>query len=334
MILTLLLALAFRPVADAATLQLHTASAGAIGQSRLAPGLFTFRIGQWNNLHHFLYVLGRAKNGVPDMRREAVAAAPGDIAGLTARPDAERGAWDDAIRFYAAGLSTKDAVFDAEMVKVTQILTAVPDASDLSGLGLDPQLVAVLRRVAPVYRAVWWPRHERANHARRDELQALVEKHGAPLVKRLTSVLGTEWPAQPRTIDLAAYSNWAGAYSTDGGLIVMSSISESNVGLWGLESLLHEAAHQWDEQLERRLSAAAAKTGKPLPPQLSHAIIFHTCGELMREVFPDHIPSAEKVGIWNRGLGAFKPRLDQHWRPYLKGAGTFEEAAAKLVEAR
>jgi hypothetical protein len=300
----------------------------------LAPGLFSFRIGMWNNLHHFLYVLGRAKNGVPDMRREAVAGAPGDVEGLSARPDAERATWDDAVRFYAAGLSTKDAVFDADMVKATQILTAAPDASNLSGLGLDPQLVAALNRAAPVYRAVWWPRHGRANRERRDELMALAEKHAAPLVQRLTAVLGTEWPSQPRTIDLAAFVNWAGAYSTDGGLIVVSSTSESNMGLWGLETLLHEASHQWDAQVQRRLSAVAAKTGRRVPPQLSHAMIFHTCGELMRQRFPDHVPQAVKVGIWDRGMGRFKAPLDEHWLPYLRGVGTFEAAAAQLMDAR
>lgn len=316
MILALMLALAAPPDA---------------GVANQAPAQFSFRIGMWNNLHQFLYVLGRARNGAPDMRREAVAGAPKDVEGLSARPDSERDAWEDAIRFYAAGLSRKDAVFDADMVKVTQVLTAAPDTSTLAGLGLDPELVALLNRAAPVYRTVWWPRHGRANRERRDELIALAEKHGAPLVKRLTAVLGTEWPAQPRMIDLAAYANWSGAYSTDGGLIVISSTSESNMGLWGLESLLHEAAHQWDEQVQRRLSAVAAKTGKPLPPQLSHAMIFHTCGELMREVFPDHVPSAEKVGIWNRGMGRFKAPLDRHWRPYLRGTSTFDEAIAAIL---
>jgi hypothetical protein len=42
-----------------------------------------------------------------------------------------------------------------------------------------------------------------------------------------------------------------------------------------------------------------------------------------------------KNGLWNqRGLGAFKSLLDQYWRPYIRGSGTFEEAAAKLVELR
>jgi len=44
---------------------------------------------------------------------------------------------------------------------------------------------------------------------------------------------------------------------------------------------------------------------------------------------------AEKNGIWMRDANPrLKPLLDRHWQPYLRGAGTFEEAAAKLVDGR
>lgn len=40
--------------------------------------------GFWLNLHHYLYVLGRAEAKIADSKRDAVAAAPGDSAeGLT-----------------------------------------------------------------------------------------------------------------------------------------------------------------------------------------------------------------------------------------------------------
>jgi hypothetical protein len=299
------------------------------------PGFFTFRSGFWNNLHHFLYVLGRARNNSPDRQRAAVVKAPADVDGLSARSEDERAAWDEVVHYYAGGLSTKDAVFDADLVAITRKLAEAPDSSDLSGLGLAPELTATLELVAPVYRAVWWPRHSRANEARRDELQALLDTHGAALVKRLTTVYRTEWPAQPRIIDLSAYSNWAGAYSTDGGLIVVSSTDEGTRGSFGLETLLHESSHQWDDVIEQRLSAMAAKQRKPVPANLSHALIFYTSGELVAEAVPGHIPYAVKFGLWNRGaLLDFKPLLDQYWRPYIRGTGSFEEAAAKLVEAR
>jgi hypothetical protein len=312
-------------------LSASAASAGPVRDVR-APELFTFRISFWNNLHHFLYVLGRARNGEPDARRRAVANAPADVEGLSARSDGERASWDDAIRFYAAGLSKKDAVFDKDLVRVTQVLASSGEASDPSGLGLDRELVAALRKVAPIYRAVWWPRHQRADVARRDELQSLVEQHGDALVKRLTKVYGTQWPSQPRTIDLAAYTNWAGAYSTDGGLIVVASTDVDQSGSLGLETLLHESSHQWDEEIARRLSTIGARVGKPVPDDLSHALIFYTSGEIVGEAFRDYVPYAVKNGLWNHsGLRPLKPLLDRYWRAYIHGTGTFDEAIAAVL---
>lgn len=304
---------------------------GQAGEAKL----FAFRSGFWVNLHHFLYVLGRARIGTPDSRRAAVVKAPADLEGLSARPEDERTLWDEVVHFYAGGLSTKDAIFDADLVETTRKLAGASDTADVTALGLDRQLAATLRLAAPVYRAVWWPRHQRANASRIEQLQELIDRHGAGAVKRLTTLYGTEWPAAPRVIDIAAYSNWAGAYSTDGGLILVSSTDEATAGSLGLETLLHESSHQWDAEIERRLSATAARQGTSLPSLLSHALIFYTSGELVAEAIPGHVPYAVKFGLWNRqGLGAFKPLLDRYWQPYIRGVGTFEEAAGKLVEAR
>jgi hypothetical protein len=300
----------------------------ALAQS---PPLFEFRAGFWGNLHHFLYVLGRAQNRAPDRARQAVAGAPLDLEGLAARSDAEQALWKDAVSFYAAGLSKKDAVFDDELVRVTRALVAAPDTSDLSGLGLDAALVSTLTRVAPVYRAVWWPRHIRANAARQADLQAFIDKYAARAVTRLTALYSTRWPAQPRTIDLCAYTNWAGAYSTDGGLIAIASTDSDLSGSEGLETLLHEASHQWDEEIDRRLSAIAAKAGRPVPRLLSHAMIFYTSGDIVAEIVPGHEPYATKFGVWNRGMSDLRPLLDKYWRPYLRGTSTFEDAIARIV---
>jgi hypothetical protein len=299
-----------------------------------ATPLFRFRIGFWNNLHDFLYVLGRDRNRAPDRQRTAVAGAPADVDGLSMRPEAERAAWDEAVAFYAGGLSKKDAVFDGDLVAVTRALAAAPDGSDLTGLGLDDSLVAALRRAAPIYRAVWWARHSRADEIRRDELQALVAKYGDALVRRLTAVYGTKWPVRPRTIDVAAYTNWAGAYSTDGGLIEFASTDPSIGGVDGLETLLHEASHQWDPEIEKRLVAIAAAQRKSVSPALSHALIFYTSGAIVKEAIPDHVPYADRNGIWQRGGNpAIKPLLDRYWQPYLRGQGTFDEAIAGIVAA-
>ncbi len=307
-------------------------SAPAYAQS---PTLFQFRSGFWGNLHHFLYVLGRAQNGAADRTRSAVVKAPLDVQGFESQGEPAQTAWKDAVSFYAAGPSKQDAVFDEPLIRVTRALVGAADDSDLSELNLDAQLVAALRRAAPVYRSVWWPRHREANRARQAELERLLHTYGANAVARLTALYATEWPKTPRIIDLCAYTNWAGAYSTDGGLIAIATTDADLSGSEGLETLLHEASHQWDEQIQQRLSAIAAKAGRPVPRLLSHAMIFYTSGAIVAELVPGHVPYAIKFNVWNRGMSELKPLLDKYWQPYINGAVTFDSAiAAILAEAR
>ena len=304
----------------------------AASAERTANSPLVFRIGFWNNLHHFLYVLGRAQNSAPDARRDAVVNAPAELDALAGRSDAERTAWQAAVDFYAAGPSKQDAVFDKALIRDTQALTSAADSSDLSRLGLDPDLVEALRRAAPVYRAVWWNAHRHADEARRDDLQISVERYGPALVNRLTAVYHAQWPSQPRVINLAAYTNWAGAYSTDGGLIEFSSTDPAIAGALGLEILFHESSHQWDEEMAQRLSAVAQSHGRHVPDGLSHAIVFYTSGALVKEVISDHVPYAEKFGIWRHGsMHGMKAALDEYWLPYLRGQGTVDEALAKVI---
>ena len=69
--------------------------------------------------------------------------------------------------------------------------------------------------------------------------------------------------------------------------------------------------HDASERVGHDDIAIAATSGKRLPPQLSHALIFYTTGEIVKEAFPGHIPLGEKAGVWNRGLAPFKPVLER-----------------------
>src|SRR5438034_5469157 len=88
-------------------------------QSR--PGLFTFTTNDfWLNLHHYLYVLGRAHNGAPDAAQPAVASAPDDEKqGLALLTDEERQTWVRAVDSYARGLSKQTSFFQAPLATMT-----------------------------------------------------------------------------------------------------------------------------------------------------------------------------------------------------------------------
>jgi hypothetical protein len=81
--------------------------------ARSAP-IFNFHDDEfWLNLHHFLYVLGRAENKTRDSSRAAVSGAPADQQqGMARLTTQEQAVWKEAVLNYAAGPAKKDLVFD------------------------------------------------------------------------------------------------------------------------------------------------------------------------------------------------------------------------------
>ena len=296
--------------------------------------LFVFDRPFWLNLHHFLYVLGRAELRTPDSKRRAVAGAPADMADrLAALDEGEQRVWREAVSFYVRSLSPKDVLFDGEMVAIGRVLVAAGDRPALDSIGLDAKVVDTLRRAAPLYRKAWWPRHEQDNGAFVDRLQASIAEHGEAVRAFITRAYGQKWPQAGFPIRISAYANWAGAFSTSAGLIVMSSRDPGAEGLKALESVFHEAMHQWDDAMDALLIAQARRQGVTVPDNLGHAMIFFTAGQAVRSVSPGHVPYADAEGVWARGMSTLKPALEAAWRPYLAGQGTRDEAMAALLKA-
>jgi hypothetical protein len=133
-------------------------------------------------------------------------------------------------------------------------------------------------------------------------------------------------------VNVSGYSNWSGAYSTSVNLLVVSSLAPGNAGVHGFEITFHEAMHQWDEEIDARLMTLAKANQLKFDDLLSHAMIFYTTGEAVRSVLPGHVPYAELAGIWKGRMGVFKPALDAHWKPYLDGKGTLEEALLAILQ--
>ena len=295
--------------------------------------IFRMETGEfWVNLHHFLYVLGRAEAGEGDAAREAVSGAPEDARRATqGLSPAEGEAWAAAVSAYAADLSRKDAVFDESLPALVAALAAVDDAPTLEGAGVDPAVAAVLERAAPIYRKAWWPAHRAANEAWAASLQPLIDAHGRDVLAYITRAYGLPWPADGYPVHVAAYTNWAGAYSTSGNLLMIASLSKGNAGLYGLEITFHEAMHQWDDEIWESLLDHARQQKIRISSGVTHAMIFFTAGEAVRYVVPGHVPYAEAFGLWQRGVGRFKPALDEVWRPWLDGHGTRDAALAALA---
>jgi hypothetical protein len=295
--------------------------------ARQSPGdsgakIFVFEQPFWLSVHQFLYVLGRAATQAPDRVRRAVSDAPRDQqAGLATLAPGEQEIWRAAVAEYASGLSKKDMVFDRDLATLTSKLVHPSDAD----------IPEVLRRVEPIYRKAWWPAHTRANATRIKALEQSVSDNGAAVLAYITRVYKEPWPAGGYPVNVAAYANWAGAYSTDNQLLVVSSLDKEQSGFAGLEILFHESMHQWDEAMGARLNAAAGRTERRVPDALSHAMIFYTAGAAVHSIAPGYTPYADSNGVWQRGMSALKPVLQTDWQPYLDGKVTLEAALDAML---
>ena len=323
-----------------AALVAKTAVSPAAAQRPAPSPLFTFETDEfWLNLHHFLYVLGRAEAKMPDASRPAVAGAPGEaergLRGLTAD---EQSAWAGAVGTYATGLSLKSTLEDP-MPAITRTLAGADDVPALPGVALDAALVATLERAAPIYRKTWWPAHLAANRAWRSSIQALVDRHGRTVVDFVRKAYALPWPASGYPVHVSSYANFGGAYSSGTAkILILSSLNDLNQGLYGLESIVHEAMHQWDREVFTALGTQARPLSASVPGDLPHAMIFFTAGEAVRRVEPTHVPVADAAGVWLLPLSGaslpaqrLKPLLEEIWKPYLDGRGTRDEALAALV---
>jgi hypothetical protein len=168
--------------------------------------------------------------------------------------------------------------------------------------------------------------------------------------QRLAKAFGGSWPEGVVRIDVAAYANDLGAYSTEAAAgpaphVVVSSGDDSYAGTAAIEMVFHEAGHSdtligaASGPLDAAVEAAGA-TGAPR--DLWHALLFYTAGELAREALaaagvPDYRPYAEANGLWPRARGwaAARAALDAHWRPYLAAGGGpgRDEALAAVARA-
>lgn len=335
MLLVLLMSLCASPIKSESTVGGPTLRGSAEPRTaRRSSPIFVFHSDEfWLNLHHFLYVLGRAQNKTRDSSRDAVIHAPSDEEkGFANLRPKEQSIWREAVAAYAAGPSRKDLVFDDPLPDVTNALARAGGAKSLDRTDVDASMVAILTRAAPLYRKAWWSNHHAANQTWQSAMELLVKQHGKVILAFITNAYQMEWPAAGYNVHISAYTNWAGAYSTRGNLLVLSSLAPDLKADYGLETIFHEGMHQWDSQVFQALREQARKIGKLVPRDLSHGLVFFTAGEAVRHVFPQHVPYADKFGVWQRGWTRERDALKEIWKPYLDGHGTRDEAFAELIK--
>jgi hypothetical protein len=322
--------------------------------------VFEFHSGFWVNLHHFLYHEARARMAASDALQSAgkivapsIKQAPGSAVTLTA---SEQKIWDDAISYYVANYANKDLLFNLDLILLKNQIEDFEDCDELTGqkksrcdAGLPGKIGPILDSVAPIYRAHWWADQDRANRRWVIKAAPLVREQGVGLSERLADIYQTQWPKEKIRVDVCAYANAAGAYTTlDPLRVTIASTDSRNQGPEALEVLFHEASHGIAAPVETAISRECKQRDKPIPRDLWHALIIYTTGEVLRPVFKDSaadrgsgdappppssntVPNALKDMLSQHGWEEYHLLLVLYWQPYLDGKVSFEDAIAHLV---
>ena len=279
--------------------------------------LFTFHSNAWLNLHH--YVRSNARGGpVPT--------------GLTQEEGAQ---WAAGVEFYKP-YAARDVLRDDGMVAIARALRGGEGRNNLGGIPMDAALKSTLERLMPIYRTHGWPAHDLANREWITAIVPLVERHGAAISQSLLRTYGATWPAEPMHVDLSVVAGPVGAFSVNNHITISSS-DPSYRGYAGLEMVFHEASHGLGllGALIQPLDRAAAEQKVTLPPQLWHAVLFYTAGEMtMRELKArgiDYSPYANAAFYDNMCRPGCLAKIAEHWTPHLDGRRSISDALPALV---
>jgi hypothetical protein len=325
--------------------------------------VFEFHSGFWVNLHHFLYHEARARLAAKEGRDTAgkssgpvLKQTPGSTAALSAT---EQKTWNEAIAYYAANYADKDLLINIDLTLLKNQLGDFEDCDELTGkkkprcdAGLPGKIGPILEAAAPIYRAHWWADQDRANRRWVTRVAPLVREQGVGLSERLADIYQTRWPKEKIRVDVCAYANAAGAYtSLDPLRVTISSTDPRNQGPEALEVLFHEASHGIALPVEAAISRECKQREKPIPRDLWHALIIYTTEEVLRPVFkeiapekrsgdappqqpkPNVVPYALRDILTQRGWEQYHLLLALYWQPYLDGKVSFEDAIAHLISA-
>ena len=205
--------------------------------------------------------------------------------------------------------------------------------------GLPGNIGIILEAAAPIYRAHWWADHDRTNRRWVVRVSPLVREQGVGLSQRLADIYQSKWPKDKIRVEVCAFANSAGAYTTlDPLRVTIASIDPRNQGPEALEVLFHEASHDIARPVEDAISRECRQRDKPIPRDLWHALIFFTTsrsppprhpgrkGKSRRRMMSppqphsaSTVPPGLREKLTQRGWEEYSRLLVIYWQPYLDG---------------
>jgi hypothetical protein len=283
----------------------------------------------WPNLHHVLLTEAMARRGSAGARSGTSSATPA-TAPLTLD---ERRAWDDAVSYYERQLADRHPLFDMGPIRKAMLAAT----AELPPRGLEPAHGQALAAAAPVYRSHWWRAQDLANRAWIEDAMSKVVSLSPGVPERLASLYKTPWFTRNVRVDVVPIASREGAFTATDPAPAHITISSSSpiVADWtAAEVLFHESSHGLALPMVEAFAIEAQAQGKNAR-DFWHVALFYMTGEVVRQALAGrgitYEPYLYKTGLLDRVWPQFKPLVETHWRAYVNGEISREDAIRRIV---
>jgi hypothetical protein len=286
----------------------------------------------WPNLNNVLWAEAWARRPASKEPSAAGALPEPLTADLTA---AERTAWDAAVKYYDDEIADLHPLF--EMGPIRKAMLAAK--AELPAAGLEPAHRRVLTAAAAVYRKHWWAGHDFANRAWVADAMSKVASLSPVIPERLAALYGTPWFTRPVRVDVVRVTSREGAFTAidpPPAYITIASGNSNLTGWMAAEVLFHEASHALAMPLLQAFGAQLQAQGKT-SRDLWHVALFYLTGEVVRQTLESrnikYEPYLYKTGLFDRAWPQYKAAIETHWKPYVDGKMSRDDAIKNVVAA-
>jgi hypothetical protein len=247
----------------------------------------------------------------------------------------ERAAWGAAVAYYKEEIADLHPLF--EMAPIRKALLAAIETAP--GEGLMPAHRDALNNAAPIYRKHAWPSHDRANREWAADLMAKVASLSPTVPDRIAKLYGSPWFTSLVRVDVVRIASQEGAFTSIDPApahITISSANSTITGWMAAEVLFHEASHALARPILQDFGEEAKLQKKDIR-DVWHVALFFMTGEIVRQALADSgiafEPYIYRTGLFDRAWSRFKTPVEAHWKPYLSGEVSREQAIKNVVTA-
>jgi hypothetical protein len=286
----------------------------------------------WPNLHHLLWAEAWAKRPVTSVPTAAGVLPEPLKANLTLT---EQFAWDAAVKYYDDELADLHPLFELGPIRKIMMMAK----GDLPAAGLQPDHRKTLTAAAAVYRKHWWPAHDKANRAWVTDPLSKMASLSPAVPDRLVRLYGTPWFTERVRVDVVRVASREGAYTSIDPAPAHITIAGSSPVLTGwtaAEVLFHESSHALVRPITDAFTAESKAQGKNTR-DLWHVALFYMTGEVVRQALAArgvaYEPYLYKTGLFDRAWPQFKAPIETHWRAYVDGQMSRDDAIKAIVAA-